>query len=470
MSSPSSPDIRKYGLEFINDLAQDRKEAVQSLGVAFSALKTEIRESAILTRSEEFQFVDDLMKHFREEVNRNFESQLTRITIKSLGWIKRVLMGEKILVKDESREEELQQIINDLSQQLKTKSAELSRIQPKIQTLEDQLKNKENSIQELKSTHMKQVQDLQQQILSEKNRADNISVQHKNLQEELFDFQLELEEQIKQTSTLKEQNTQLDMDLVAAKGEISRLTSSLEQARSAVSESEEDVSAAMEQWTISYQQQEEYFQQNLKETKEQYEEMIKTKLAESAEQHQRELNQLNEKLSERDSRVQDYQDQISELKMENQDLSTKKDEIELQMDQLSQKVEESEKVVVQQNQQIEQLETELEESREKAKESERKKLHLKEIQLSQVSSRADWLEQCLSYSNFAPMTILLRMGDEMDLDSLAKSVGMDPIVLDNQLQMLVRRDLIDIGRDGMIRANIPSIVVEEEKDSKPNKD
>ena len=135
MSTPSSQDIRKYGLEFINDLAKDREVAVQSLGVAFSAMKTELRSSKILTRSNEFKYIDNLMKRFREEVNRNFESQLTRITIKSLGWLKRVMKGEQILVSDDSREEELQQIINDLSRQLKLKSAELSKlseIAPKI--------------------------------------------------------------------------------------------------------------------------------------------------------------------------------------------------------------------------------------------------------------------------------------------------------------------------------------------------
>jgi hypothetical protein len=48
------------------------------------------------------------------------------------------------------------------------------------------------------------------------------------------------------------------------------------------------------------------------------------------------------------------------------------------------------------------------------------------------------------------------MGNEMTLEALAKSVGMDPIVLDNQLQVLHNRDLIDIRNDGMIVANIPS--------------
>lgn len=454
MSSPRSQDIRKYGLEFINDLAKDREFAVQSLGVAFSTMKTELKESNILTRSQEFKYIDNLMKRLREEVNRNFESQLTRITMKSFGWIKRVLMqGEKILVKDDSREEELQKIIDDLSKQLKSKSAELSRFQPKIQTLEEQLENKQRELQDLKTTQMKQIHELQQEVLSEKSRADNVSMRNKSIQEELFDYQLELEERIKQATSLEAQNTQLNSELITTKGEITRLTTSLEQARSTISATDDDVTAAMEQWAISYQQQEEYFQKTLENTKKQYEEMINNKLQENTDQHQKELGNLNEKLSERDSQVKKYQNQISELKMDMQSLSEKRDQVELLMDELSQKYDDSENVVKEQKQQIEQLQEEIEE---KTKEVESQTIHLRDLQLAQAESRADWLEQCLSYSNFAPLTILLRMGNEMPLDSLAKSVGMDPIVLDNQLQVLHKRDLIDIKGDGMIVANLPT--------------
>ncbi|UCG90395.1 MAG: hypothetical protein JSU57_01300 [Candidatus Heimdallarchaeota archaeon] len=454
MSSTVSPDIRKYGLEFINDLAKDRKVAVQSLGVAFSSMKTELKKSKIITRSSEFKYIDDLMKHFREEISRNFESQLTRITMKSFGWIKKVLMqGEKILVKDESREEELQHIIADSTGQLKSKSAELSRVQLKIQTLEEQLEKKQRDVQELKTTQMKQIHELQQDVLSEKNRADNVSLENKNLQEELFDYQLELEERLKQTSTLEEQNTQLNSDLITANGEIARLKTSLEQARGTVTATDDDVTAAMEQWAVSYQQQEEYFQQTLEDTKKQYEEMINTKLQENANQHQKELVNLNEKLSERDTQIKEYQNQITELKMDIQTQSEKKDQVELLVEELSQKHDEAEKVAKEQKQQIEQLQIELEES---AKDTESQRLYLRDIQLAQAESKADWLEQCLSYSNFAPLTILLRMGNEMPLDSLAKSVGMDPIVLDNQLQVLHKRDLIDIRRDGIIVVNIPT--------------
>ena len=68
----------------------------------------------------------------------------------------------------------------------------------------------------------------------------------------------------------------------------------------------------------------------------------------------------------------------------------------------------------------------------------------------------DYIEQVLSLSNYAPITILIRMNGEMSLEALAKSVGMDPIVLENQLKPLHQRDLIDLRHDGRVVANIPT--------------
>ena len=74
--------------------------------------------------------------------------------------------------------------------------------------------------------------------------------------------------------------------------------------------------------------------------------------------------------------------------------------------------------------------------------------------LTKVRNINEYVEQVLSLSNYSPITILVRMG-EMSLAALAQSVGMDPIVLENQLQPLNNRDLIDIKSDGRIIANIP---------------
>ena len=52
---------------------------------------------------------------------------------------------------------------------------------------------------------------------------------------------------------------------------------------------------------------------------------------------------------------------------------------------------------------------------------------------------------------------------EMSLKALAQSVGMDPIVLENQLQPLNQHDLIDIRTDGKVRAKLPPSSIKERK-------
>jgi len=106
--------------------------------------------------------------------------------------------------------------------------------------------------------------------------------------------------------------------------------------------------------------------------------------------------------------------------------------------------------------QIEKLESELKEIDFQKEES--YKISIADIKKSvtDLKNVNDYIDQILALSNYAPIAILLRMNGQMKLEHLAKSVGMDPIVLDNQLQTLNQRDLIDIRSDGLVVANIPS--------------
>jgi chromosome segregation ATPase len=446
-----SKDIQKYGLEFINDLSKDRKLAVETLGVSFSSFRTGIRESQIITRTNDYKYIEDMLKHFRDEVNRSFESQLTRITIKSFGWIKRILMqGEKILVRDESQERELQNKIHNLTTQLKTKSTEITNLHSTNEELSSLLLDKEQSIQEINSTHQKQVNELQQQLLLEKTRANNLATQIDSLQEEMFEYKLEFEEKSKRITALEGKNTQLNMNLVSKTSEIDRLTHSLNEARRA-SATDDDVADAMQQWAVSYQAQEEYFQNTLSQVKEEYEGMIAEKIKENSDQYQTEIEKLTSKLLEEKSKREESQSQIDEFTMKIEYLAEREKQLDSQVSKLLEKHNQLQSELKLQKNQYEQL------LEEKSKQKEEELFALKEIQYAKIQSRAEWLEQCLSFSNFAPITILLRMGNEMNLDSLAKSVGMDPIVLDQQLQELHRRDLIDIRHDGTIVANVPSL-------------
>ncbi|MFX0171885.1 MAG: hypothetical protein ACFE9L_08195 [Candidatus Hodarchaeota archaeon] len=446
-----SKEIQQFGLDFINDLAKDRKLAVETLGVSFSSFRTRIRESQIITRTNDYNFIEELLKHFRGEVNRSFESQLTRISIKSFGWIKRVLMqGEKILVRDESQEQELQNRIQHITNQLNTKVSEIKKLHSTNEELSTLLLDKEQAIQEINSIHQKQVNELQQEIVSEKARANNLVTQIDSLPEEMFEYKLEFEEKSKRITALEGKNTQLDMEIASKASEIERLTHSLREARR-TSATDDDVTDAMQQWAISYQAQEEHFQNSLLQLKEEYEVMIEEKLIENIKIHQKELEEVSTKLSDEKSIREEFQSKTNELTMKNEYLSEREKELDSQVSELLEKLNQLQTDLRTQKNQYEQV------LEDKSKQKEEEILALKDIQHAKIQSRAEWLEQCLSFSNFAPITILLRMGNEMKLDSLAKSVGMDPIVLDQQLQELHRRDLIDIRHDGLIVANIPSL-------------
>ncbi|MFX0051800.1 MAG: hypothetical protein ACFE8U_10980 [Candidatus Hermodarchaeota archaeon] len=446
-----SKEIQQFGLDFINDLAKDRKLAVETLGVSFSSFRTRIRESQIITRTNDYNFMEELLKHFREEVNRSFESQLTRISIKSFGWIKRVLLqGEKILVRDESQEQELQNRIQHLTNQLNTKTSEIEKLHSTNEELSTLLLDKEQMIQEINSTHQKQVNELQQEVLTEKARANNLATQNESLQEEIFEYKLEFEEKSKRVNALEGKITQLNMEIASKASEIDRLTHSLSEARRA-SASDDDVADAMQQWAISYQAQEEYFQNSLSQLKKEYEGIIEEKLKENTKIHQKELEEVTTRLSDEKSKREEFQSKTDELTMKNEYLSEREKELDSLVTELLEKHNQLQINLRSQKNQYEQL------LEDKSKQKEEEILALKDIQYAKIQSRAEWLEQCLSFSNFAPITILLRMGNEMNLESLAKSVGMDPIVLDQQLQELHRRDLIDIRHDGTIIANVPPL-------------
>ncbi|MHA2247255.1 MAG: hypothetical protein ACXADY_20080 [Candidatus Hodarchaeales archaeon] len=471
MASSSSSPLRKYGLEFINDLGGDRKTAVQSLGVTFSASRQKLlRESQIITRVKDRRFVEELFKNLQQEVNKTIESQLTRITIKSFAWIKRLLIQNQIITDDDRQEfdentqeliDEFKQTVSVLQNQLKSQLSELSETKHAKEALEEQLSIKEEEIKNSEKDRKNIVYKLQEQLFTEKNLGSNLSIQVNNFDKQVNELKTQLEEKNNLINTFEEKNTNLEMELVNKDGEISRINSSLLEANNALSEAKnytaEDAATAMEVWASSYQEQQEHFQKNIEKVKEQYEKRIKDMLKESNIRSQKELDQLTTKLTEeqaKQGRIEsEYKVQVSEIMMKNKTLQEEKQRFEKQITELNQKFTLQQKGLTEQKIKTDQIQAELDEQLSKQK----SRLSLDEIQAKKVASKAEWLEHCLSYSNFAPLTILLKMNGQMSLKALAKSVGMDPIVLNQQLQVLNQRDLVDIRGDGDIVANLPQI-------------
>ena len=72
--------LKEFGLEFINEMAKDRKVSQQEIGVVVSGTKSTLLSQGLPHFS--YQDIDTLIKNIRKETARIVDSELTRITIK----------------------------------------------------------------------------------------------------------------------------------------------------------------------------------------------------------------------------------------------------------------------------------------------------------------------------------------------------------------------------------------------------
>ena len=457
----SDSKLREYGLEFIKDLAKDRKLAIQALGVSFSGFKTDLlNRSNIITRHEDRLQVESFLKSLDEDVNRTIESQLTRITIKSFNWIKNVMIqDERIVIENK---DEL--IVEELQNRLKKQEIELSRLKHTSQSLNEQLENKKKELLENQQKYTEYQNEVQEQIVIEKSSSQNFSIQLDEINKKITDKEDQLKAEIAQNKELEEKNASLNMKLIEKSAEVTRLNNSMDN----------QASEAMETWASAYSEQQQEYQQELKErqeilgkqeeqfqitlksVKQEYEESSQNRLIENTQKYQKELHLLEEKLSEeelkREGESKEYQTRIAELSSQKELIENRTAVMDTQLSELLKNNDLLTKEVTSKKIQLDEISMELEEV--KKREVENQAVKETTRTLTKVRNINEYIEQVLSLSNYSPITILVRMG-EMSLAALAQSVGMDPIVLENQLQPLNNRDLIDIKTDGTIIAKIP---------------
>ncbi|MHA2277538.1 MAG: hypothetical protein ACXAC2_17300, partial [Candidatus Kariarchaeaceae archaeon] len=417
----------------------------QSLGVSFSGFKNDLLfRSSIITRREDRTFVEDLLQSLDNDVTREIESQLTRLTIKSFNWIKNILVQDERIVVENTNEE----LINNLQEEIKTHVSDILRLEHTATARDEQLFSSE--------TH-------KQQALYKTN-IDDLGRQLEEKEHVLQDKENQLQSKIKQVIDLEEKNTSMNMEIIEKTSEISRLSKSLD------SQAEE----AMETWASAYSEQQEIqqkkltelqdglsiqenrFQESLSKVKQDYEDAIKEKIHDNSVRYEETINDLKVKLSQeqekRTSEIRNFNQHINDLNSDIALLKEKGEKSELQIADLVKQNDEMSKETTEYKIELESVNSELsilKKREEKATFSEKDSLTL-----SKVQDINEYIEQVLSLSNFAPITILVRMNGEMSLDALAKSVGMDPIVLENQLQPLNQRDLIDIKHDGRVVAKM----------------
>ena len=125
--------LKEFGLEFINEMAKDRKVSQQEIGVVVSGTKSTLLSQGLPHFS--YQDIDTLVKNIRKETARIVDSELTRITIKSLGRIKEGLSEGGFIVQEEAsseQENELEQLREnnqEFKTQIKEKNTQLKRLE-----------------------------------------------------------------------------------------------------------------------------------------------------------------------------------------------------------------------------------------------------------------------------------------------------------------------------------------------------
>ncbi|MHA1940138.1 MAG: hypothetical protein ACW97P_00265 [Candidatus Hodarchaeales archaeon] len=240
--------LKEFGLEFINEMAADRKVAQQEIGVVMSGTRSSIVTQG--TQHFTYQDMDTLIKNIRKETARIVDSELTRITIKSLGRIKEVISSsitiydtddssEKIKLDESTREEikNLKSQIKDQNRQLQQLETEKTQIQTQLAASSDQIAEIETEVKRVQTQynnqqkelelHQKQSDNLLNEVQLKQALIDNLRekeiIHEKDIQEALASvaetyqiqenyYQRMLEEGIQQRTKEIRQEIEIDLE------------------------------------------------------------------------------------------------------------------------------------------------------------------------------------------------------------------------------------------------------------------
>ncbi|MHA2175953.1 MAG: hypothetical protein ACXABI_14080 [Candidatus Hodarchaeales archaeon] len=259
--------LKEFGLEFINEMAADRKVAQQEIGVVMSGTRSSIVTQG--TQHFTYQDMDTLIKNIRKETARIVDSELTRITIKSLGRIKEVISSsitiydtddssEKIKLDESTREEikNLKSQIKDQNRQLQQLETEKTQIQTQLAASSDQIAEIETEVKRVQTQynnqqkelelHQKQSDNLLNEVQLKQALIDNLRekeiIHEKDIQEALASvaetyqiqenyYQRMLEEGIQQRT--KEIRQEIEIDLEELNNKVETLTTRADETQKA---------------------------------------------------------------------------------------------------------------------------------------------------------------------------------------------------------------------------------------------
>ena len=201
--------MKEFGLEFINEMAKDREVAQQEIGVIISGTKS----SFIAQGSQHFTYQDleTLVKIIRTETSRIVDSELTKLTIKSLGRIREFLQGETTILQNvvspevEAQLKEALNELEDFKNQIHTKNSQISQ-------LEDERNNLQKTNAEFQDELNKQKMEVKRFIIENQSLKEQEELNLKRLD----DITSELRAKSAIIENLKEKEKIHDKDIEEA--------------------------------------------------------------------------------------------------------------------------------------------------------------------------------------------------------------------------------------------------------------
>ncbi|MFW9853500.1 MAG: hypothetical protein ACFFFG_00470 [Candidatus Thorarchaeota archaeon] len=378
----SQQTLKDFGLEFINEMTQDRKRAHEEIGVALSATKSRFVDQSPQQFS--YQDLNNFVKQVRESTGKIVDTELTRLTLKSLGRIRDFIQGKQIIVPtpiDEPPKETLK----------------IPKPDPNLQALKERLKSQEKIIENL--TFQKD----QAQGIFEKNQTEM-----NRLQDEINRLQRRAEH-------LQKQETLYQQRLDGLVHEVNVKSALIETLKKRELIREKDVEEALQSVAETYKIQEDYYQRMVEEELQQrlgqirleVEEEFQKKLVQVRSEKEEELQKLAHKIR---NETKSWYDKEIHLRVNH--YKTMIDQLEEELQNLKKQLEEVSAVQNEQNLLV------------------------------------DYTERLLSsHPLYASVLILLNLGGSLDLSTMAKSVGAHPVKLHGMLLELVDKGLIRISDD-----------------------
>ncbi len=177
----SRKTLKEYGLEFINEMSKDRTAAQQEIGVAISGAKSTIVSQG--TQHFKYQDLDDFAKMVRQETVKIVDSELTRITIKSLGRIRNIIQGDtnflQVVASADSEYEKLKfdDEFQNFKKQIKEKNEFISELEHERDSSKSIYEKNQNELNEQRMELRRlqnQVQTMQEQEETNQKRFDEV--------------------------------------------------------------------------------------------------------------------------------------------------------------------------------------------------------------------------------------------------------------------------------------------------------